>query len=270
MNFRANSNSLRNTNRRSSNQEGEDCLHEKLKDLQIREAIDRQRLIDTKKSNEKLREELNGLRSQVTQLEKAREINQTFFQKNEKHLATLKKRIDKETGTLNLGTKNEFESLLTQIRMVQEDHRESVNGYTGSSIDISTDEYSDRILLVLKSQLQIAFQQLCQKEQDHDSLHQKYYQSWVNLNTETESLVSDIKKLVAERKLDIQAISVLERKKIMLEAGLNLQTESVNSHDLVNNYASSVIEKIQESDVQHNLDPLAKKLRRNTRSRVPK
>lgn len=63
---------------------------------------------------------------------------------------------------------------------------------------------------------------------------------------------------------------MLERKKTMLEAGLNLQPESVNAHELAMNYANNVIDKIQESDGQHNLDPLTKKLKRNLRNKVIK
>ena len=82
--------------------------------------------------------------------------------------------------------------------------------------------------------------------------------------------MAETKKLLAERKQDLQTISELERKQSMLEAGLNLQPESVNAHELALNYANNVIVKIQDTDTHSELDTLTKKLRRNLRNNVAK
>lgn len=87
--------------------------------------------------------------------------------------------------------------------MIQDDHKESVNEYLSTPPEIPTDDQSDKFLQVLKAQIQLFHEQLVQKEQSHDALHQRYYQSWVSVNSEIDGLVNDIKKLVAERKQDL-------------------------------------------------------------------
>ena len=245
-------------------------LRKHLQNLHIREAQDRQKLISTRKTNEKLREDLNALKAHTSQLEKAREINQGFFHLNDKKLTTLKKEIDKEPAPMNLGVKGELETLLSRIRTIQEDHRDSINYYLKSPPNIPVDEDTDKFVQVLKGQIDLFHHQLAQREQAHEALQERYTQSWQALNEEVTTVVAETKKLLAERKQDLQTISELERKKSMLEAGLNLQPESVNAHELAMNYANNVIVKIQDTDANHELDTLTKKLRRNLRNKVAK
>lgn len=248
-----------------------DQMNEQLKELQIREALDKQKLIETKKQNDKLKEELTGMKSYVSQLEKAREINQGFFGENDRNLTKLKKKINREASHYpGSGSKSDFETLITKIRELQEDHKESINYYLKAPPDVPVEEGADKLIKLLRDQINLFHQQLVQRQYAHEALHQRYYQSWLSVDSEIDSLVGDIRKLVGERKQDLQTIYKLERKKAMLEAGLNLQPESINAHELAMRVASKVIDNIQESDSQKALDGVSKRLQRKLMNKLIK
>lgn len=202
-------------------------LEEQLKELHIREALDKQKLLESKKQNEVLRKELTELRSEVSQLEKARELNQDFFTANDRSLAQLKKRMTKDPGTHNAGNKSDFETLISKIRALQEDHKEAVSYFLAQPPNIPESQDADQFTRVLKEQFELFHQQLQQRQQAHEALHQRYYQSWVSVDSEIDSLINDVKRLVAERKQDLQTIHKLGRRQAMLEAGLDFQPDAL-------------------------------------------
>ena len=60
---------------------------------------------------------------------------------------------------------------------------------------------------------------------------------------------------------------MLERKKDMMEAGLYLEPETINAHQLAIKATNNVIDKIHSSDIDSLLEPLTKKLQRNLRNK---
>ena len=109
-------------------EENPEVLKQFLIDSQLKESQNKQKLYQTKRENEGLKEQLDELEAQKKKLEFAKDINQKFFKKNENEMISMRKPLeDQHFFTDNFMTSDSQEALRKKIRETQIEYHQEVD-----------------------------------------------------------------------------------------------------------------------------------------------
>lgn len=242
--------------------------NEVLKDAYANEAVNRQKLQQVKRENEGIKEEIDQLLAYRKKLEKAKNLNQRFFSKNEQEVISLRKDLEEEPISNDYyHLKETLDALKKKAKDLQYKHQEELNSYITSQPKIqnilqTNDPNLTKLLELLKGQIMIYQEQLIHKENAYSSMQQRFQREGVSLTEQIKSTKNEIKDHVQQRKSDMKQIYAQERKLAYLEADIHLDENLFSAKEVAQVAAEQVLDHITQADTQQTLNSLTKKLKR--------
>ncbi|CAG9329446.1 unnamed protein product [Blepharisma stoltei] len=243
-------------------------LNEALKETQVKEAFNRQKLFQVKRENEVLKEEVDKLLAYKKKLEKAKELNQKFFAKNEQEMLALRKNAEEAPVSNDYHhLKETLESLKKKAKDLQQKHQEELNSYIQSqpkiqSILQTSDPSIAKLLELLKGQIIIYQEQLSHKEKAYSSMQSRFQREAESLNEQCKAMKKEINDHFQQRKNDMKQIYAQERKLAYLEADIHLDENIYSAKEVAHNAAEQVLDHIQQADTSQTLNSFTSKLKR--------
>lgn len=257
------------------NEENPEVLNQFLLDSQIKETQNKQKLYQSRRENEGLKETLNELEAQKKKLEFAKDINQKFFKKNENEMASLRKPLEGPNFALgNLSSSETHEALREKIKEMQSKNRQELDGLIEKYPDFdrilnTSDQDLKQILDLIKVQISIFKEDLTQKERAYRHMQDRYQGEFDVLSEQHRNILVKIHELALDQKNDMQKKYLLERKIAYLEADVEVGNGYVNAQKLAMIAAKEVNSKIQKSDVTNSLNALSTRIQRRITATKP-
>ena len=249
-------------------EENPEILSQFLLDSQLKESQNKQRLYQTKREGEGLRETLVELEAQRKKLEFAKDINQKFFKKNESEILGLRKPLeDPQFITDTLCSSDSHELLRKKVKEIYTESRRELDSLLEKQPDfnkiLQTSETDlGRILDLLKSQISIFTEDVMQKEQTYRHMQDRYQGEFDILSEQHQEITKKINDLAQDKKNDMQRKYGLERKIAYLEADVEVGTGYMNAQKLALSAAKEINNKIQKADTTKSLTALSTKIQR--------
>jgi chromosome segregation ATPase len=252
-----------------------DVLNQYLIDSQIKESLNKQKLYQSKRENEALREQLQELEARKKKLEAARDINQKFFKKNEVEISSLRKPLEDIQYISDSAYHHEpYEALRLKIKTTVSENRQEIDNLLEKQpkyeeILITSDPTLEKILELLRSQILIFKEEMIQKEKSYRNMQDRYQTEFEMLSEQHTGIKGKIDELTQERKDDMLRKYQLERKIAYLEADVELGDGYVNAQKLALMAAQEINQKIKKADHNNQFNSLNSKIQRRLNSTKP-
>ena len=249
-------------------EENPEVLSQFLLDSQLKESQNKQKLYQTRREGESLRETLVELETQRKKLEFSKDINQKFFKKNESEIISLRKSLeDPHFITETLCSSDSHELLRKKIKEMYSEYRQELDRLFEKQPDFNnvlqtSDKDLGMILELLKSQISIFNEDMIQKEKAYRHMEDRYQSEFDILSEQHQEITKKINDLAQDKKSDMQRKYLLERKIAYLEADVEVGTGYMNAQKLALSAANEVNNKIQKADTTKSLTALSTKIQR--------